>query len=609
MSRWLAQQRPRTGETIQTNGDTGEHPRPTSQPVETLLQPATLAAAYRSIGISKAHWAHLTYDSAERSSILSEAAESLRHAQRLEPGSVDTAHALALVLAATRDIPGAIEVIRGALAGSVMLNGNAASQKTHERERQLLSLWHLLALCLSAQDRYDTAAQICEAAYNQFGNSHVLYGQTAQHAPLDPEKTAVPTSATPGVIAQTGGFERESILQIRMSQVLLVELMEGPDAAIDMTDSLLGLYSRLFGNPEQVTISVSRAAPPAAAMASSRFSGTLRSITGSIRPRSALSRRSSNAEKNVLRRRSVTSADATGDLRPVTSGQGAGAPIAITVTHEDGSPARQKHHSHHLHLPFHKHQSPSARTSAISVTSAYENVQPSEPIATPVKAAQSSNATPEQPLPEIAHNASHDTYPPPVGHSDQPPVQDVRLPARHPVTGTTVPESHLLPLHERRHKVGVLIKTWLFVAGLYMRAESYDDAENAVDQALKLTESSEAEYAAAGDGVNARRLYEKGWGGSKSIDELWADVWSTVSGIGSLIHRILLTNHRKRTSQPLASSHLRPLQHMNRPSRTTPTTAQVSSACRIFCWTYMKRRSPRRSPSPRHSLYHRHPAL
>lgn len=531
MSRWLAQQRPPTGEAPHTNGDTSENVHPASQPGDTPLRPETLAAAYRSIGICKAHWAHLTYDSAERSSMFSEATENLRIAQRLEPRSIGTAHALALVLASARDVPGAIEVIRGALTGSVMLNGDAASQQNHERERRLLSLWHLLALCLSAQDKHDTAAQICEAAYKQFGNSQLLFGQTAKHDSLNPEMIAVSTASPSGFVAQTEGFERESILQIRMSQVLLVELMEGPDAAIDMTDSLLGLYSRLFGNPEHVTISVSRPPQTAATAATSRFGGTLRSITGSIRPRSAVSRRSSNAEKNTLRKRSVNSADGT--LRPATNGQGTTAPIAITITNEDGNPAEKKHHSHHLHLPFHKHQStsPSARTSAVSVDGADENLQPSETTATPGSTASSSNGTPGQPLPEIAHNASHDTFlPPPAGHPDQPPVQDVRLPAPHPAASMTVPESHLSPIHERRHKVGVLIKTWLFVAGLYVRADSCDDAQSAVDHASKLVESLEVEFAASPDGVNARRLYEKGWGGSKSIDELWADVWSTVSG-------------------------------------------------------------------------------
>ena len=606
MSKWLAQQRPRTGEAPLTNGDVGEHARPASQPVEQLLQPTTLAAAYRAIGISKAHWAHLTYDSAERAGILSGSADSLRQAQRLEPNSIDTAHALALVLAESRDVPGAIEVIRSALAGSVMLNGDAASHQNHERERQLLSLWHLLALCLSAQDKYDTAAQICEAAYKQFGNSQLLFGQPAKHALLDPEKAAVSTTATPGVLAQTEGFERESILQIRMSQVLLVELMEGPDAAIDMTDSLLGLYSRLFGNPEHVAINMSRPPQTAATTAPSRFGGTLRSITGSIRPRSARSRRSSNAEKNTIRQRSVTSAaDGTGDLRPATNGQGA--PIAITVTHEDGSPTEKKHHSHHLHLPFHKHQSnsPSARTSAVSVAGTNENVQPSTANTTPVKAAQSSHATPEQPLSETAHNASHDTYPPPAGHPDQPPAQDVRLPAPHPAAGNTVPASHLLPIHERRHKVGVLIKTWLFVAGLYMRAESYDDAQNALDHASKLVESSEVEFAATGEGINARRLYEKGWGGSQSVDALWADVWSTVRSHRLSDRSAMLIFHRKRSLQLLAIYHLRQLRPTNKPSRTIPITAQVSSAFQIFYWTSTSRRSQLKSPClPRNHFPH-----
>ncbi|KAI5364889.1 Putative tetratricopeptide-like helical domain superfamily [Septoria linicola] len=526
ITKWLAQQRPRTAEAPQIKGDSEGYINPASQPSNASLRPTTLAAAYRAIGISKAHWAHLTFESADRAPLLGEALDNLQRAHRLEPSNVDNAHALALVLAQTRDVSGAIGVIRGALNGSVMLNGDADLQQNHERERHLLSLWHLLALCLSAQDKYDTAAQICEAAYKQFGNSSVLFGQRITS--LDPEK-AVAITTTAGAVDSMEGFEKESILQIRISQISLLELMEGPEAAVDLTDSLLGLYSRLFGNPEHVTIAVSRPPQTAATTTPSRFGGTLRSITGSIRPRSARSRRSSTADRSTIRQRSVTSADGTVDLRPATNGQSTGAPIAITVTNEDGSPADKKHHSHHLHLPFHKHHNndTSARTSATSFVNANENTQPSEGVETPVKASQTSAASPEQPLREVAHNAPHDTFPQPAGHDDQPPVQDVRLPAPHPASASSIPETHLLPVYERRHKVGVLIKTWLFVSGLYLRADSYDDAQNAVEHATKLVESLENEFASSEDGVNAQRLFEKGWGGSKSIDELWADVWST----------------------------------------------------------------------------------
>ncbi|CAK1366178.1 hypothetical protein CB0940_09396 [Cercospora beticola] len=533
--RWLAQLQPTTGGTTLINGNGGGHNRQTSQSVESVLKPETLATAYRAMGLSKAHWAYLTYESAERTSLLNTAVEHLRHAQKLDPTSIDTAHALALVLAETRDVPAAVEVVRSALNGSVMLKGQAATQQHHERERRLLSLWHLLALCLSAQDKFDVAAQICDAAYKQFGNSSVLFGEAPKQQSLDPEKSTTLSRATPGIVDQMEGSEKESILQIRMTHIHLIELMDGSDAAVDLTDSLLGLYSRLFGNPEHVRIAESRPPKTAATATPSRLGGTLRSITGSIRPRSARSRRSSSAGKTTVRQRSLTSTESAGDLRPSTNAQSIGPPISITVTNEDGSPSSKRHHHGHLHLPFHRHQhnGTSARTSATSVAEVKENVKPTEHNAVAAQVAQESNASPQQPLKEMEHNAAHGELPPPPGHDEQPPVQDVRLPTPHPASASTLPESHLLPMHERRQKVGVLIKTWLFVAGLYLRADSAEDAENAVERASKLVESLEVEIGSGADGINAQRLFEKGWGSSKSIDELWADVWSAKAHIAS----------------------------------------------------------------------------
>ena len=84
---------------------------------------------------------------------------------------------------------------------------------------------------------------------------------------------------------------------------------------------------------------------------------------------------------------------------------------------------------------------------------------------------------------------------------------------------------------QRHHKIGILIKLWLFVAGLYIRADLHEDASGTMEEAGKLVETLELDKAAYH--ANARRLYEKGWGGAKSVDELWADVYSAVSNISA----------------------------------------------------------------------------
>lgn len=82
---------------------------------------------------------------------------------------------------------------------------------------------------------------------------------------------------------------------------------------------------------------------------------------------------------------------------------------------------------------------------------------------------------------------------------------------------------------QKRHKVSVLVKVWLFIAELYVRAESLEDAAGAIQEAHKLVESFEAEVAAAES--SARAFYSKKWGGGNSVDELWAAVLSSVSSL------------------------------------------------------------------------------
>ena len=55
----------------------------------------------------------------------------------------------------------------------------------------------------------------------------------------------------------------------------------------------------------------------------------------------------------------------------------------------------------------------------------------------------------------------------------------------------------------------------------------FEDGRQAVAEALKLVESFESEVAA--ESSSARALAERGWGGGKSVEELWADAFTAVS--------------------------------------------------------------------------------
>ncbi|KAK3717835.1 hypothetical protein LTR37_005606 [Vermiconidia calcicola] len=557
------------GKTIQDwlkiNESPGQEQHPTTPASAGRLQPTTAAAAFRAIGTSQAHWARLTYETDSRSSLHADAVRNFRRAQTCEQGNVDTAYALALVLAETRDVASATETIKRAIASPAPSNGEeeAVEESNYNRERQLVPLWHLLALCLTAIDDFEQASSMCQAAFEQFGDPVVLFGDSSDRASTDSEKPT--TRSARGLVDQMEGFEKEGILQIKITQLALIELMEGAEAAVELSHELLGLFARLFGNPE---LAKPFTKPPPTAMSStpSKKPGTLRSLASSMRPKSSRN----SVEKDTQRPASMGSSPAartsgSADRQHGTAnGQANGAPIAITVTNEDGEPTDKSHH-HHFPFKLRGHQGDWREHGNLKATKSSEDLRerpspiseedipPVPPLPTntsgaveqgtnahkpsiPVKAAakqsaaSNSPADPEQPLVGIAHNAPHDTWPSPAGHNDQPPRQDIRLPAPHPAS-TASPERRFPSAQERQHRVSVLAKVWLFIGGLYLRADLFDDAGAAVNEAVKLVESFEVEFGA--EQVTARRLFHKGWAGGKSVDDLWADVWAAKGDLAS----------------------------------------------------------------------------
>jgi hypothetical protein len=73
----------------------------------------------------------------------------------------------------------------------------------------------------------------------------------------------------------------------------------------------------------------------------------------------------------------------------------------------------------------------------------------------------------------------------------------------------------------------VLIELWLFVAGMYRRSELDDDADDAIKEAEKLVALMEIDVGRISS--SAKSFSNPGWGGAKSVDELWGDIWTEVS--------------------------------------------------------------------------------
>lgn len=329
-----------------------------------------------------------------------------------------------------------------------------------------------------------------------------------------------------------------------MSQLSFIELTEGASAAVAASDELLGLFNRLFGAPEQGKTNIAKESTETA---TPKPKSTLRSIAGSIR------RGGHKEEKGLHRTFSTTSApESRAPSRSATPNQMyADSPISITVTNEDGTTSgRFKRGRQALESRLKRHgkkdstasdQAELLRNLSVRDRQAYVNGDTGEltalPSANPVgngravspalvaSAHPDSGNQPRQDL-EVTHSGPHDQWPPPVGHDEHPPVQDIRLPAAHPAVAQG-PELRFPSLQERRHKIGLLVDIWLFIADLYMRAELLDDASGAIVEASRQAESLEVEIAAQSS--SAKQFASRGWGGAKSIDELMADIWSAVS--------------------------------------------------------------------------------
>jgi tetratricopeptide (TPR) repeat protein len=513
--------------------------------LETHVEPAALAVAYSAIGISQAHWAQFTYTADARAGIQAKAIRYLRKA--LSPtlqdsSNIETLYALAVMLAETRDIPAAIKIVKRALSpatkNETLLGTDGVISRglvtKFGRERKLIPLWHLLALLLTSRSEFSAAEKACEAAFAQFGDPSILFGadESSSYRSEHLKEANGEDTQLHGIVDRMGDFEKSGILQIKMTQLALIEVTDGALAAVDSCDELLALYGRLFGVPvaakPKPEVSTTLAPPKSSA-------GTTRgSIFRGRRGSSKVAERAPIIDSGV----------------PPSLPQAGPAP-AIQVTGDGNSHS----HGHHHILPHHKkdgqtvgrsssklrkrsasNQSrsvvdadqapevppfPEGIANGTSSTASHDDPKRFSAVSMPEQSGESDGT----PLGPIAHNLPPTS--PPHAHNSQPPVQDVRLPAPLPSADYIPSDPYFSQVQERRQKVSLLISIWIFTSGLYTRAQLYNDAKESAAEALKLIETFEAELSV--EDSTAKALVEKGWGGGKSVDELWADALSAVS--------------------------------------------------------------------------------
>lgn len=551
---------------------------------DSVVSPKALAIAHRAVGMANAHWARLTYDAKARAGLQAHAVDCYRQAlspRHEDQYNTETRYDLAVLLAEMRDISDAIKVAKQALGpvsssiptmapeGLISDADKNEENRGFLQQRKSVQLWHLLGLLLTARSEFDTAGRVCDAAFEQFREPSNLFGGESDHYQsehLNDMTNGIaekPKQTAKGIVDTMELFEKESLLQVKMTQLSLIEAIDGSNAAVDSCAQLLALYARLYGDPSTQAVmlqpSIALTAPPR----------TSHSIRESILGRSRASKRMSFRPKS-----SIAPSNSSIMSRPSTMATSAAAP-KIHVIDEDGAESTQNgsvkesnRHTHHF-LPRGRDASPrpsSRRSESVKLKkrnpvpevvddgippplpsgtfnerTAYPeppvpvpSVQPPEAVAgEPAYHAISSEeerSPTTQGFPPIAHQMSEKEAPPPPGQHQQPPKQDVRLPAPfphpHQLSQFTALEPRFPTLQDRRHKVSLLVQVWLFTSGLYTRAGLFDDAKGAVQEASKLVSGFEAD--ASREDPSARGFSERGWGGGKSVEELWGDVWAEV---------------------------------------------------------------------------------
>ena len=413
------------------------------------------------------------------------------------------------------------------------------------RERKLIPLWHLLSLLLTSRSDFSAAEKSCEAAFEQFGDPTILFGKEDEDAAFRSEHLRDANGANAekfGIVDQMESFEKGGILQVKMTQLALVEVVEGPNTAVDGCDELLALYARLFGDTATEKVKVQ---PPIATMAPPKTAvGTIR---GSIF-------RSSKGSVRVPDNNTVARNSSTTSSGPSTVATRATEAPTIQVTDENGSGNANSHH--HPHLFHHKQGEESAgvkrspsklRKRSMSSLNRRPEVDTTEVAYLPDGATNGTHARStsvrnksprrksrssslsqsieghDRPLRPIISSES-----PPIGRSGQHPIkQDARLPVPFPHTNYIFPDPRFTKIQDRRQKVSLLVVIWNFIARLYTRAGMFEDAQGAVSEALKLVEIFESEVAQ--ESSTSKAFADSGWGSGKSVEELWADAFATVS--------------------------------------------------------------------------------
>ncbi|KAL7274093.1 hypothetical protein RUND412_003014 [Rhizina undulata] len=199
-----------------------------------------LGNVYRGIGIANATWSRQTVEGENRAEIQKAAEKAFVKGLSYDQTDIDAWYNLALLQAEMRDVDAARDSAKNGLLALKYEAGDEEGDPKwvgrHSYRRRAAPLLHLLALLMSAQEEFDGAERACANVFEIIGDSR-------------------------DAIAAMGVSEKEGVLEVKMTQIAIFEAMESAEAAIPMTDELLGLFGRLYEGIHLNTISTAPSDP------------------------------------------------------------------------------------------------------------------------------------------------------------------------------------------------------------------------------------------------------------------------------------------------------------------------------------------------------------
>ncbi|KAK0389189.1 hypothetical protein NLU13_2764 [Sarocladium strictum] len=507
------------------------------------VPPHVIALSWQAIGLAHGHWSRVTHEASSRTEIQAKAIRCLRKSLAAEYGrskDVRSYFALALMLAERRELTTAIEVVKTALMTTQGQEEDYhLTYGQYWQERSLIPMWHLLALLLSARQDFVMAAKACEGALEQFKDPTVLFGKSSPGFKSDHlnevEHSGEANTGSRGLVDEMDDTEKEGILEVKMTQLALVELVDGPDVAVNASYELLTLFSRLFGYvAAQPVLNAHQQAkqPP-------RTSGTLRSIKGSIfGSRADRSRLPTRQPSTATMSDKASTAGPT--ARPATAHTTGSAAPAIQVTADQGRPSTasaarsdsKRRNSLRKGRSSSRKRASSGAGGPPPAFSAQSTVLDETPYFTPAADAEQQNDFFSVNKRSTSRSSSGSRgRPMPSLNSYLSSASKTSEFSELAPEGTTLASSNdLLPLiqyskdKEKMRRATILIRLWLMIAGLYRRAGMFDDGKGAVNEAQKLVQALETE--SVREPAGSAGVKGPGWAESKSVDDLWGDIYA-----------------------------------------------------------------------------------